>query len=84
DTKGFIPVEDAIQLSKDVLSGLDYAHSKGVIHRDIKPDNIQILSDGSVKITDFGIARLTFEPNLTMDGQVFGTPSYMSPEQVVG
>jgi serine/threonine-protein kinase len=84
DTKGFIPIHRAIQVAIAVLEGLGHAHSKGVIHRDIKPDNIQILSNGEVKITDFGIARLTFQPNLTMDGQVFGTPSYMSPEQVVG
>lgn len=84
DTKGFIPVERAVEIILQVLDGLGHAHSKGVIHRDIKPDNIQILSNGTIKITDFGIARLTFQPNLTMDGQVFGTPSYMSPEQVVG
>jgi serine/threonine protein kinase len=84
DTKGSILTERAVEIAEAVLSGLSHAHSKGVIHRDIKPDNIQILSNGTVKITDFGIARLTFQPNLTMDGQVFGTPSYMSPEQVVG
>jgi serine/threonine-protein kinase len=84
DTKGSIPSDRAVEIADAVLSGLSHAHSKGVIHRDIKPDNIQILSNGNVKITDFGIARLTFQPNLTMDGQVFGTPSYMSPEQVVG
>ncbi len=84
DTKGALPTERAIEIVKQVLEGLSHAHSKGVIHRDIKPDNIQLLSNGTVKITDFGIARLTFQPNLTMDGQVFGTPSYMSPEQVVG
>ena len=84
DTKGFIPIDRAIEIACEVLEGLGHAHSKGVIHRDIKPDNIQILSNNQVKITDFGIARLTFQPNLTMDGQVFGTPSYMSPEQVVG
>jgi serine/threonine-protein kinase len=84
DTKGFLPVPRAIEIAMEVLQGLEHAHAKGVIHRDIKPDNVQILSNGSIKITDFGIARLTFQPNLTMDGQVFGTPSYMSPEQVVG
>jgi len=84
DTKGFIPIDRATEIAIAVLEGLSHAHSKGVIHRDIKPDNIQVLGNGEVKITDFGIARLTFQPNLTMDGQVFGTPSYMSPEQVVG
>ncbi|MGV3615832.1 MAG: serine/threonine protein kinase [Fimbriimonas sp.] len=84
DAKGFLPVDRAVEIAVAVLEGLGHAHSKGVIHRDIKPDNVQILSTGAVKITDFGIARLTFQPNLTMDGQVFGTPSYMSPEQVVG
>lgn len=84
DTKGFLAPERAAEIAIEVLEGLGHAHSKGVIHRDIKPDNIQILANGQVKITDFGIARLTFQPNLTMDGQVFGTPSYMSPEQVVG
>jgi serine/threonine-protein kinase len=84
DTKGFLPIERAVEIAIQVLKGLEHAHKVGVVHRDIKPDNIQILSNGSIKITDFGIARLTFQPNLTMDGQVFGTPSYMSPEQVVG
>lgn len=84
DTHGFLPLDRCLEIAKAVLEALDYAHKAGVIHRDIKPDNIQLLADGRIKITDFGIARLTFEPNLTMDGQVFGTPSYMSPEQVVG
>jgi TolA-binding protein len=84
DTKGFLPVDQAVEVAKAVLSGLGHAHANGVVHRDIKPDNIQLLTSGEIKITDFGIARLTFQPNLTMDGQVFGTPSYMSPEQVVG
>jgi eukaryotic-like serine/threonine-protein kinase len=84
DTKGFLPVDRAVEIAIAVLKGLGHAHANGVVHRDIKPDNIQLLSSGEIKITDFGIARLTFQPNLTMDGQVFGTPSYMSPEQVVG
>src|SRR2546421_5611162 len=84
DTHGFLSVDKCYEVAYSVLRGLDYAHHNGVIHRDIKPENIQLLTDGRIKLTDFGIARLTFEPNLTMDGQVFGTPSYMSPEQVVG
>lgn len=84
DNNGFLPVERAIEIAVDVLSGLSNAHDAGVVHRDIKPDNIQLTTQNGVKITDFGIARLTFQPNLTMDGQVFGTPSYMSPEQIVG
>ncbi|MER3496421.1 MAG: hypothetical protein C4320_06320, partial [Armatimonadota bacterium] len=84
DAKGTIPLDRTIEIVLETLDGLAHAHSHGVIHRDIKPDNIQIISSGTVKITDFGIARLEFQPNLTIDGQVFGTPSYMSPEQVVG
>lgn len=84
DGQGFLEVKRAAEITLEVLEALDYAHRNGVVHRDIKPENIQLLSDGRVKLTDFGIARLTFEPNLTMDGQVFGTPSYMSPEQVLG
>ncbi len=84
DAEGALKQEDAIHIICEVLDGLAYAHDKGVIHRDVKPDNIQLLPDNRVKITDFGIARLMFEPNLTVDGQIFGTPSYMSPEQIVG
>jgi eukaryotic-like serine/threonine-protein kinase len=84
DAKGALGTDRSVEIASAILDGLEHSHSKGVVHRDIKPDNIQLLSNGTVKITDFGIARLTFQPNLTMDGQVFGTPSYMSPEQVVG
>lgn len=84
DDDGALSPERSVEVAIEVLKGLDFAHKHGVVHRDVKPDNIQILSDGTIKLTDFGIARLTFEPNLTMDGQVFGTPSYMSPEQING
>lgn len=84
DTRGKLELATALETTKAILRGLEHAHSNGVVHRDIKPDNIQLLSNGEIKITDFGIARLTFQPNLTVDGQVFGTPSYMSPEQVRG
>ena len=84
DQKSPLDAEKAVDVAKGVLAALGFAHAHGVIHRDVKPDNIQILPDGTIKLTDFGVARLTFEPNLTMDGQVFGTPSYMSPEQIRG
>lgn len=84
DIEHTLPIDKAISIAIQICDALDYAHQKGVIHRDIKPDNIQILEENRVKITDFGIARIMDEPSITMDGQVFGTPSYMSPEQVAG
>lgn len=84
DSRGFLEPIRSLEIIESVLAALEFAHNAGVIHRDVKPENIQLLANGNVKLTDFGIARLTFEPNITMDGQVFGTPSYMSPEQVVG
>jgi serine/threonine-protein kinase len=64
-------------------AALDYAHSRDIVHRDIKPANLMITRDGRVKITDFGIARIS-SSQLTQTGTVMGTPSYMSPEQVKG
>jgi eukaryotic-like serine/threonine-protein kinase len=83
-TRGALPLNEATEIASQVLSALAHAHSHQVVHRDVKPDNIHILPGGQVKLTDFGIARLTEEASLTGEGQVFGTPSYMSPEQIKG
>jgi serine/threonine-protein kinase len=81
---GPLSLKESLDIICQVLDALHYAHARNVIHRDIKPDNIQILTGGQVKLTDFGIARLIEEPALTSNGQIFGTPSYMSPEQIEG
>ena len=81
---GPMPLPTVKDYILQLCSALAYAHQNGVVHRDIKPENVQILPGGHIKLTDFGIARLMGEPSITQDGQVFGTPSYMSPEQVAG
>lgn len=81
---GALSLKDATNYAIQLCSALADAHAKGVVHRDIKPENIYVLPGGLVKLTDFGIARLMGESPITQDGQVFGTPSYMSPEQVAG
>ena len=82
-----LPVDDALQVARDVAAALGYAHAHGVIHRDIKPENI-LLTGGQAVVADFGIARAIQEavdPDaLTSAGLVIGTPPYMSPEQAGG
>jgi serine/threonine protein kinase len=80
--QGALPVKESLEIALQLCDALGYAHSRGIVHRDVKPDNIHILPGGVIKLTDFGIARITAEPSITAHGQVFGTPSYMSPEQV--
>ena len=81
--KGSLPELEINSLLIQILAAFKYAHSKGVIHRDIKPSNIFILPDGTVKILDFGIAKIfNQESELTQTGTQMGTPVYMSPEQV--
>ena len=77
-----LPSEDVIQYSRQICTGLDYAHSHGIVHRDVKPANIMITANGTVKIMDFGIAKAG--GSMTSTGQVLGTPNYMAPEQVKG
>ncbi len=78
-----LPVKELLRIIGTVAEGLAFAHEKGIVHRDIKPANIMLLKDGTVKIADFGIARITTS-SATQTGTVLGTPSYMSPEQVAG
>ncbi len=77
-----IATSQTIDIIRQVCSGLDFAHAKGIIHRDVKPANIMLAGSGPAKITDFGIARAG--EAMTITGQVVGTPNYMSPEQVLG
>ena len=78
-----LPPAEAVRIMQGVLAGLQFSHERGVVHRDIKPGNIILSTDGTVKIADFGIARIE-SSNMTQAGTVMGTPSYMSPEQFMG
>ncbi|MBI5117918.1 protein kinase [Candidatus Poribacteria bacterium] len=82
--KGRFPPARAARVIIDIADALDLAHSRGIIHRDVKPDNIMADEDGVFKIMDFGIARIEEGTRLTMTGSVMGTPEYMSPEQASG
>ncbi|MFJ8145694.1 tetratricopeptide repeat protein [Streptomyces sp. NPDC096048] len=83
-----LPVPDVVDIAEQVASALAYTHEQGIVHRDLKPANIVRLADGTVKICDFGIARLGhdvgFTARLTGTGIAMGTPHYMSPEQIGG
>jgi len=79
-----LPIEQAISIGAQILAGLEYAHRSGLIHRDIKPQNVLITNDGGVKVTDFGIAKSVSDLGLTEAGQALGTAHYFSPEQAKG
>jgi serine/threonine-protein kinase len=87
-----LPVDEAMGLARNVLAGMACAHEAGLVHRDLKPGNVMVTTEGIAKVLDFGLAKLltggsavaVTGPTLTHDGHVLGTPSYMSPEQARG
>ncbi|MCA1722578.1 MAG: Stk1 family PASTA domain-containing Ser/Thr kinase [Actinobacteria bacterium] len=82
--RGGVTEERALELCAEVCAGLAYAHERGLAHRDIKPGNIMVAFDGSVKVTDFGIARAIDTETVTQTASVLGTAAYLSPEQAQG
>jgi eukaryotic-like serine/threonine-protein kinase len=76
-----LALERKLDITIEVLTGLHFAHQRGVIHRDVKPSNVRVMPDGRVKIMDFGIARLQ-KADATGSGAIVGTPTYMAPEQI--
>ncbi len=83
-TQKAIPYTIAVKITMQILSALQHAHERGIIHRDIKPQNIMILSDGTIKVMDFGIARISKFETVTMTDKAIGTVYYISPEQARG
>jgi len=81
-----LSIDDAIRITREAAAGLDYAHRHGIVHRDVKPENVLLTSDGDVLVADFGIARALggSDEALTQTGLAVGTPAYMSPEQAAG
>jgi serine/threonine protein kinase len=81
---GPLPVDEALGLTIQVAAGLSKAHGAGMVHRDVKPANIMVTSDGIAKILDFGLAKLAGQTKVTKTGMTVGTVAYMSPEQATG
>jgi serine/threonine protein kinase len=81
---GPLPPAHAVTVAGQLLDALEAVHTVGIVHRDVKPENAVVLADGTVKLTDFGIARIESEATLTRTGGILGSPAYMSPEQILG
>jgi serine/threonine protein kinase len=81
---GRLPIPEAVAYAIEIARALGCAHSRHIVHRDVKPQNVLIDEEGSAKVTDFGIARTLDEEGLTADGRVLGTTDYVSPEQALG
>ncbi len=79
-----LPLNKVLTWVQEAAQGLAEAHKQGIIHRDIKPDNLMLTESGQIKITDFGLARLETATRLTAEGATLGTVNYMSPEQIIG
>jgi eukaryotic-like serine/threonine-protein kinase len=85
DRDGPLPARRAVELSLQIADALAFAHHSGLVHRDVKPQNVLVTEDGEAKVTDFGIARsLDVEHGVTQTGTVLGTSNYLSPEQASG
>jgi eukaryotic-like serine/threonine-protein kinase len=96
--RGPIPIDDALEIARQIAEALEAAHERGIIHRDLKPANIKITHDGTVKVLDFGLAKMrelegapvtlsqspTMMASASMPGMILGTPAYLSPEQAKG
>jgi len=82
--RGSLPPEEAVEIAAQVCAGLAHAHAHGLVHRDVKPQNLLVARDGRVKIADFGVARGDDASKLTQAGTVLGTAAYLSPEQAAG
>src|SRR5258708_4862359 len=93
---GALPLDDALAIARQIGNALDAAHEKGIVHRDLKPANVKVKADGTVKVLDFGLAKIAAAPassrensptltiGMTEAGMILGTAAYMSPEQARG
>ena len=82
--EGKCDIQTILRTGIDVCNALQYAHSQGVLHRDIKPENILITQEGTVKLMDFGLAKMLGEPSITQEGIIVGTVAYVAPEIALG